>query len=217
LNPLERHIIVSRTARYFTLGELNKSTKEIWIVLHGHRQLAGNFIMQFAELAGEGSFIIAPEGLMRLYIKGDYGDVGASWMTKEDRQSDINDYVNYLDMLFDEIVKPAKDKYSLHVNGLGFSQGASTLSRWIAYGKSKIDRAVFWCGSLAHDVDYSKAENFKSTEIKLVFAENDEYYNKDFYKTQEKLLSEAGIKFETKIFSGRHEINARLMRDMKIF
>jgi len=100
LLPKEKHITVSRTARYFTLGELSQSTKDIWIVLHGHRQLAGDFINIFNELAVEGSFIIAPEGLMRLYIKGDYGDVGASWMTKEDRESDINDYVKYLDKLY---------------------------------------------------------------------------------------------------------------------
>ncbi len=212
MNPLEQHITVTRTARYFTLGELNQSTKDIWIVLHGHRQLAGKFIVQFKELADEGSFIIAPEGLMRLYIKGDYGDVGASWMTKEDRESDIKDYVNYLDKLYTEIIAPAKNKYSLKVNGLGFSQGSATLSRWIALGKSKIDKAFFWCGNLAHDINYSKAENFKSTGIKLVFADNDQYYVKDFYLTQEKLLKNAGIKFETIIFSGGHEVSAELIK-----
>ena len=208
----EHHITVSRTARYFTLGELNQSAKDVWIVLHGHRQLAGRYILQFKELADDGSFIIAPEGLMRLYMKGDYGDVGASWMTKEDRENDIKDYVNYLDKLYENVVMPAKGKYTLKINGLGFSQGAATLSRWIALGKSKIDEAVFWCGNLAHDIDYSKAENFKSIEIKLVFADNDKYYEKDFYKTQEKLLKGAMIKFETRIFSGGHEINVDLMK-----
>jgi len=216
LLPKEKHITVSRTARYFTLGELSQSTKDIWIVLHGHRQLAGDFINIFNELAVEGSFIIAPEGLMRLYIKGDYGDVGASWMTKEDRESDINDYVKYLDKLYNEIIKPAKEKYTLKVNGLGFSQGTSTLSRWLSLGKSKIDNAVFWCGNLAHDVDYSKAENFKGTNIKLVFADNDQYYKKDFYLTQEKILADAGIKFETTIFSGGHEIKFYLMKECGI-
>jgi hypothetical protein len=86
LTPNEHHITVARTARYFTLGELNQNTKDIWILIHGHRHLAGKFILQFEELSKKGSFLIAPEGLMRLYIKGDYGDVGASWMTKEDRK-----------------------------------------------------------------------------------------------------------------------------------
>ena len=92
--PEAHHIPVTRTARYYTLGELNQNTKDVWIFIHGHRDLAGKFIMKFAELAEQGSFLIAPEGLMRLYIKGDFGDVGASWMTKEDRDADIKDYVN---------------------------------------------------------------------------------------------------------------------------
>jgi len=214
LNSKENHITVSRTARYYTLGELNQSTKDIWILLHGHKQLAGNFIIQFEELAGEGSFIIAPEGLNRGYIKGDYGEIGAAWMTKEDRDSDINDYVNYLDKLYDEIIKPAREKYSIKINGLGFSQGAATLSRWLALGKSKIDKAVFWCGNLAHDIDYSLAENLKYIDINLVFATNDPYYKNDFYHTQEKLLNDAGIKFKTKIFNGGHEINAELLKNV---
>lgn len=214
MNPVEHHITVIRTARYYTLGELNQNTKDIWIVLHGHKQLARDFILNFTDFPEEGRFVIAPEGLMRLYIKGDYGDVGASWMTKEDRENDIKDYVNYLDKLYTEIIEPHKNKYSLKVKGLGFSQGAATLSRWIALGKSKFDTAVFWCGNLAHDLDYSKALNFRSTIVKLVFADNDQYYDKDFYLTQEKLLSDAGIKFETKIFSGKHEINPKLLKQI---
>ncbi|HEY3251404.1 MAG TPA: dienelactone hydrolase family protein [Ignavibacteria bacterium] len=216
MNPNEYHISVSRTARYFTLGELNQNTKDIWIVIHGHRHLAGKFIMLFKELAEEGSFIIAPEGLMRLYIKGENGDVGASWMTKEDRESDIKDYVNYLDKLYSEIIELARRNFSLKVNALGFSQGVATLSRWLALGKSKIDKAVFWTGTLAHDVDFSKAENLKSTDITLVFADNDPYFKNDFYQTQEKLFKDAGISFQTKIFSGGHEVNAELIKSLNI-
>jgi len=212
MNPEQHHINISRTARYYSLGEINQSTKDIWIFLHGHKQLAGKFILSFKELAGENSFLIAPEGLMRFYLKGDYGDVGASWMTKEDRESDIHDYVAFLDKLYADVIAPAKEKFNLKINVLGFSQGAATLSRWLALGKSKIDRAVFWCGNLAHDVDYSNAGNLKSAEINLVFSDNDPYYKKDFYLSQEKLLSDAGIKFETKIFSGGHEVNADLMK-----
>jgi len=212
LNPEQNHITVSRTARYFTLGELNQNTKDIWILLHGHKQLAGKFIMQFKELAEAGSYLIAPEGLMRFYLKGDYGDIGAAWMTKEDRESDISDYVNYLDKLYDEVINPAQEKYNIKVNSLGFSQGAATLSRWLTLGKSKIDKAVFWCGNLAHDVDYSKAENLKRADIRLVFADNDIYYTGDFYLKQEKILQEAGIGYKTQIFSGVHEVSVELMK-----
>jgi predicted esterase len=216
MNPQQHHISVTKTARYCTLGELNSKTKDIWLLLHGHNQLAGRFINRFNDLAEAGSYLIAPEGLMRFYSKGDNGDVGASWMTKEDRESDIKDYVNYLDQLFDYVVKPAKENYNIKVNSLGFSQGAATLSRWLALGKTKVDKAVFWCGNLAHDVDYSRAESLLSTDIHLVFADNDKYYPKDFYHSQEKILSEAGINYQTQIFSGGHEVSFELMKSCGI-
>jgi predicted esterase len=216
LLPKENHIKVTRTARYYTLGEINKNTKRAWIVLHGHKMLAGNFIKTFSELADEGDYIIAPEALSRLYVKGDYGDVGANWMTKEDRESEISDYVNYLDELYEKEVTPYKKQFSFEVYALGFSQGAATLSRWLAYGKSKVVKAIFWCGNLAHDVDYSKSEQFKHTSIFLVFAENDQYYPPDFYKTQVKLLQKHGIDAKSHVFKGKHEINARLIKEAEL-
>ena len=222
MNPKENHIKVTRTARYYTLGEINQHTKRVWIVLHGHKMLAGNFIKTFEELAANGDFIIAPEALSRLYVKGDSGDVGANWMTKEDRDSEISDYVNYLDELFEKEVAPFKKEFSFEVNALGFSQGAATLWRWLAYGRSspqanplmtKVDKAIFWCGNLAHDVDYSKSEQFKNTSIYLVFGNKDKYYPADFYKTQVELLQKHGIEPKYHIFNGGHEVIVEVMKE----
>ena len=208
----EHHIPVTRTARYFTLGEVSSSAKDVWIVIHGHRQLAGDFILTFEPLAAEGSVIYAPEGLMRLYIKGNSGNVGASWMTKEDRESDIKDYVNYLDRLFFDEIEPKAKQHNLRINTLGFSQGAATLSRWLALGKAKVDKAVFWCGNIAHDVDFSKAENLKRTEIFQVFASNDPYYDNTFPQSQADILKNAGISSKSVLFEGTHSVNAALMK-----
>lgn len=212
MQPVEHHIPVTRTARYYTLGELNDNTKDIWIFIHGHRSLAKDFILIFEELAKGGSLLFAPEGLMRLYIKGDFGDVGASWMTKEDRESDIKDYVNYLDRLFSDEIEPKAKSHNLKINTLGFSQGAATLSRWLALGKARVDKAVFWTGSVAHDVDFSTASNLKHTEIHQVFASNDPYFDNDFVKQQQELLTKAGINPKIFTFKGGHEVNAELLK-----
>jgi predicted esterase len=212
----EHHIPVTRTARYYTLGEFTGITKDIWILIHGHRQLAGKFISEFKELADEGSFLYAPEGLMRLYVKGDSGDVGASWMTKEDRDSDIKDYVNYLDRLFFDEIEPKAKLNKIKINALGFSQGSATLARWLTMGKAKVDKAVFWCGSLAHDIDYTKSENFKETEIHQVFAAKDPYYKSDFPESQINMLKSAGINPKSCIFDGGHEISVQLMKEAAI-
>jgi predicted esterase len=203
----EYNIEVTKTARYFTLGKLNEHTKIVWFVIHGHKQLAGNFIQTFSELADEGDYIIAPEGLSRLYVKGDSGDVGATWMTKEDRKNEIKDYVNYIDKLFFEEVDSKRDNFNFKVYALGFSQGAATLTRWLALGKSKVDKIISWCGSIGHDVDYSASGNFKSTPVNLVFGNKDPYYPENFNKSQAEILQKYGIKPEVHIFDGGHEVS----------
>lgn len=209
----ENHIKVTRSARYYTLGEINSNTKRVWIALHGHKMLARDLIKTFEEFAANGDFVIAPEALSRLYVKGDYGQVGANWMTKEDRENEISDYVNYLDIIFEKEVAWFKKDFPIEVIALGFSQGAATLSRWLALGKAKADKAIFWCGDLANDVDYSKSEQFKNTSIYLVFGNKDKYYPADFYKTQVELLQKHGIEPKYHVFNGGHEVKVEVMKE----
>ena len=78
----EHSIKVENTAHYVSLGELNRETKEIWIVCHGYGQLAKFFIRKFKILQKESVYIVAPQGFHKFYLKGFSGRVGASWMTK---------------------------------------------------------------------------------------------------------------------------------------
>ena len=94
--PIKNHILVTKTARYFTLGELNENTRELWFVLHGYAQLASDFIQDFEGLDNGTRFIVAPEGLNKFYARGFGGKPAASWMTSEDRENEIIDYINYL-------------------------------------------------------------------------------------------------------------------------
>lgn len=205
----EKHIKIIRSMRYYTAGNLDKSDK-LWVLIHGHGQLAGKFIQKFKDLIRNGNFLVAPEGLMRFYLHGSHGEVGASWMTKEDREYDIGDYVNYLDKVLE--TELSEFDSDIKVYALGFSQGAATLSRWLAYGNSKISRAIFWCGELAHDVDYSN-NKFREVELIQVFGSDDKIFPNGFIENQKKLLESAGLKPEVHVFSGGHEINVEIMKE----
>ena len=99
----EHHIETTRTARYYSLGSTEGSVKELWFVLHGYGQRAEEFIKNFLPIVHEDILIIAPEALSRFYTRGFAGDVGASWMTREDRMHEIGDHIRYLDNLFTEV------------------------------------------------------------------------------------------------------------------
>jgi hypothetical protein len=62
------------------------------------------FIQKFKELASENTLIVAPEALSRFYLNGFSGRVGATWMTKEARDTEILDYLNYLNKLLDTLL-----------------------------------------------------------------------------------------------------------------
>ena len=89
------HLAVARNARYFTLGETGPAVDEIWFALHGYAQLAGAFARYCQPLAAPRRLVVVPEALSRFYL-GDHtkpagpdARIGASWMTREDRQADI--------------------------------------------------------------------------------------------------------------------------------
>ena len=67
---------------------------------------------------------MAPEGLSRFYLDAGAGKVGASWMTKEDRAHEIEDYLSYLEQVRAAIIPPVP------LTILGFSQGVATAARW---------------------------------------------------------------------------------------
>ena len=99
MTPVAHHITVPRTARYITLGEI-ESAAEVWFVLHGYGMLAASFLRWFEPAARPGRLLVAPEGLSRCYFEEKGARrVGASWMTKEDRDAEIEDHVRYLDLV----------------------------------------------------------------------------------------------------------------------
>src|SRR2546425_6931053 len=97
----EHQFSTSRSARYFTLGSPQHAA-DVWLVCHGYGQLASRFLERFRPLEAERRCIVAPEGLSRFYLTDSPAErrVGASWMTREDRLHEIDDYVRYLDGVY---------------------------------------------------------------------------------------------------------------------
>src|SRR5690349_23066438 len=99
-------------ARYFKIGTIDTSTRAIWFVLHGYGQLAQYFIRNFAILEKHNICVIAPEGLSKFYtediqsrIQAGNNRVGSSWMTRENREMDIENNLNYLNALYSHEVE----------------------------------------------------------------------------------------------------------------
>jgi predicted esterase len=218
----EHHLSVPRTARYFTLGgspDGVAGVAEVWFVCHGYAQLAGRFVQHFEPLADASRLVVAPEGLSRFYLEdatvpAAERKVGATWMTREDRLSEIDDYVRYLDALRAVVLRQV-GRAAVHVTALGFSQGAATVSRWAARGAAGVDRLILWAGELPPDLDLAAAaERFRGLRLLLVVGRDDAYITPKIVAREEQRLRSHGIPYEVRCFEGGHEIDEEILKEV---
>lgn len=202
----EHRLAVTRSARYFTLG---KPGRDVWFVLHGYGQLAARFLSRFDQIDDGTRLIVAPEGLSRFYLSEDPAErrVGATWMTKEDRIAEIEDYVRYLDAVYADVIGGAE----LEVTVLGFSQGATTACRWAALGTSSIGRLIVWGGEVPSDTDMHRARR-----LSLVYGSRDEYFTPKVVAATEARLRQQKVDFELIPFDGGHEIDTAVLKKLAL-
>ncbi|MFD2935565.1 alpha/beta hydrolase [Spirosoma flavum] len=216
----EHHLAVQRTARYYTIGELTDQTKNIWFCLHGFGQLAQYFSRKFSSLDDGQTLIVVPEGLSRFYLDGTYTRIGASWLTREEREHEISDFLAYLNSLYDLILN-GYDATQLHITVLGFSQGAATACRWLNYsvgpnGPIRADRLILWAGYFPNGfqglIDPAK---LAPIETHYVYGRQDEYIGKmdDVEGYLSRMKTEvSGLNITA--FDGGHRVESEVLQSL---
>lgn len=206
----EHSITIPFQARYYRSREITPSTKQIWIVLHGYGQLAQYFIRKFASLEKKEICVIAPEGLSRFYLEElqstgrKNNRVGATWMTKEDRLTDIKNYLTYLDDVFKTEVGPSQ----IPVTVFGFSQGCATASRWILSRNIRFERLILWAGVFPPDMDFQMGgEILKNKKVQIVYGTKDQFLTESRMDEMHALIRKLNVSVEEISFDGGHDID----------
>lgn len=215
----QRHLQVPRFARYSIMGSLEGDLSEVWIVCHGHGQLARRFLSRFLPLERPDRLFIAPEALSRYYLSppvdGPHAPgtpVGATWMTSEDREFEIQDYVNYLDLLHDEIFSVV-DRSKVRLWVLGFSQGVATVARWVARGNVDPDRVVLYAGVLPPELDAESAARLaRRSPLTIALGTSDDFASPELIAAQEARLRDLGVPHTTIRFDGGHEVIPEVLK-----
>lgn len=213
----ERHLSVARTARYFALGAPAGRARAVWVLCHGYGQLAARFLERFRTLDDGRRRLVAPEGLSRFYLSERAAErrVGASWMTREDRLAEIDDYVAYLDAVYDDVL--GTGPASAPVTALGFSQGAATACRWVALGRARVDRLVVWGGEVPPDLDLGResiAARVRAARLTLVYGRADPFFTATVVADTEARLRRHAIPYALHPFDGEHEIDEATLRQL---
>lgn len=206
-------ILINKTAHYYTIGTPGKHVEYCWIACHGYGQLAQYFIRKFDVIANEETLIIAPEGLSRFYTEGFSGKVGASWMTKEDRLLEIEDYTNYLSTLYHHFIPQLADNVKIIL--FGFSQGCATQLRWIMRSFPKFDHLILWAGLVPEDLDYlSHQAYFSDKKLHFIYGNNDPFITPERLSYHAQLIEDQQLKVHVSTFEGEHILDRTILKQL---
>ena len=212
---IKQNISVSKTARYYLSGELTDKIISVWFVLHGYGQLAEEFILNFESISDYRTLVVAPEALNRFYWKGFHGKIGATWMTKEDRLNEIKDYVNFLDILYNEVMSKITGN-TVKVTLLGFSQGTATACRWVVNSKMKVDKLILWGGTIPPDINTKASEKIlEASNLAIVIGNKDEFIDENMIDREIKFLDKSKVIYKLIRFDGKHEIKPEILRQFE--
>lgn len=206
---IHHRMAFSKTAHYYSIGQPQRCGQFI-MGFHGYGQLAKQFIKKMEGYDAEPAFILAPEGLSRFYWDQEKGQVGASWMTKEDRLIEIADNARYLSELYAQYESqlPAKTTRI----ALGFSQGAATLIRWLHATHLEFDALWLWGAGMPMDLDYQNSY-WDATHIRHFWGKEDPYLNTEQQARYQAFLKEQGIEAKIQYYDGGHGIDKEVLHN----
>jgi predicted esterase len=156
--------------------------------------------------------IVAPEALSRAYFEEAKGvrRIGASWMTKEARESEIDDYVHYLDQVADEVLRDITPVPRVEVHG--FSQGAAAAARWVTYGRHTVNRLVAWGSPLPPDLDVERLRaKLKDAPLVLVSGNRDHYVDPQQMQAELARLQGLRVPIQFESFAGGHKVDSETL------
>ena len=203
---MKKQISIPKTHKYSQLGEFSEKTNTVWIVLHGYGMLSEYFIKKFECILNEKTVVIAPEGSNRFYLNNNYSRVGASWMTKVDKEKDIEDNISFIKTLYTKIVDDIGHN-NFKLKTLGFSQGGATLVRWIMSNSIKVDSLILWGSDIPQDsLTNQNKSRWSSINIKIVIGKKDEYISDENKKKVIDAVNAYGLSYKLIEYDGPHKI-----------
>ncbi len=211
MNLTEKQVSYKITNSYCTLNKMTKNTKNVWVVFHGIGYLSKYFLKYFKGLNTEENYIIAPQAASKYYLNGKYTHVGASWFTKDNTQQEVENAMNYLDEVFN-----AEDLESAtNLIILGYSQGVSVATRWVARKGISPNQLILCSGGLPKELESKDFKHLKETKISLIYGTKDPYLNKERLENEKIKLKELFPENLNVIpFDGIHEMKPSILKSL---
>ncbi len=207
---IEKELSYQITNTYSVLNHFTEKTKTVWLVCHGIGYLSRYFLRHFYHLNTEENYVIAPQAQSKYYLNNQYKHVGASWLTKERTEAEIENVLTYLDGVY--TAENLKNAPRLII--LGYSQGVSVVTRWIASRKINCEELIMHSGKVPAELTTDNFDFLKNTNFTFIYGTEDEYLKKGIIEVEEKRLKELfPNNFEIKRYNGGHEVNTEIIAE----
>ncbi len=204
MDVIETKIEISRTGTYYKVGE--DLSKRQWLCCHGYAQVADRMINKFDRREAKGEKVVCVEAPNRFYWKGVSGNPVATWMTSRYRLDEIRDNNNYLNKVYQSEINQDSKRVLF-----GFSQGGTTIWRWIHDQRPEFDIFVNYAGWIPEDLDLKILGDYlKGKKLIFIYGSQDEYLTKDRIDALEMIIERSGLDINIIKNSGNHSID----RDM---
>lgn len=205
----EKDVQYTSKNTYSTLNDYTAKTKNVWLVFHGLGYLSKYFIKYFSDLNPDENYIIAPQAPSKYYQDKRFTHVGASWLTRENTLMETENVMNYIDAVYENEISETPKNFII----LGYSQGVSIASRWVAKRKIQCDKLILHSGGIPKEL---KPQDFEflnpKSEVIYLYGDKDQYVT-EAKKTEEELKGNAlfGERLKIEVFDGVHEVNKEFL------
>lgn len=210
MSTSENYVSYETTNTYSTLNEYTAKTKNVWVVFHGIGYLSRYFLRHFKNLDPEANYIIAPQAQSKYYLSNEYRHVGASWLTKENTEAEIENVLKYLNEVYKKENLAAVPNLIL----LGYSQGVSVATRWVARRKIEPSQLIIHSGKIPAELEPGEFKFLKKTKVKLIYGTEDPYLTEEDLTTEKKHAENLfGENLGFIPFEGGHEIREDIIQN----
>jgi len=210
MNSTEKEIVYTISNSYTTLNSLTSKTKNVIFACHGMGYLSRYFLKYFKGLNSDDNYIIIPQAQSKYYIAPKMKHVGASWLTKENTQKEMENIISY----FDNVLSNEKIE-NLNFIFLGYSQGVSVAMRYLAKRKIIVSKLILMSGGIPKELTPKDFKYLKNKAvIYYVYGDKDEYITEDFLNSEKKRFEDLFSNINYIEFDGNHEIKTEIIESI---
>ncbi|MGK0315956.1 MAG: putative esterase [Saprospiraceae bacterium] len=201
MDIIETKIQIARTGVFYKVG--TDLAQRHWFCCHGYAQVADLMINKFDRREAKGEKVVCVEAPNRFYWKGVRGNPVTTWMTSRYRLDEIRDNNDYLNKVFQSEINQGSEKVLF-----GFSQGGTTMWRWIHDQRPEFDVFVNYAGWIPEDLDLKVlSEYLKGKRLVFIYGTQDEYLTKDRIEALEMIIERSGLDIKVIKNAGNHSID----------